>query len=250
MTRRMVVTALSALALLEIASHAQAPRSGQPAAAPAAAAGTIAGTVRFEGTPPKPRPVRMEADPLCVPVGKGVVFETLLVGTGGGVQNAFVYVKSGLANKTFPAPTKPVSIDQKGCRYTPHVFGVQVGQPLSIHNSDPAVHNVNAIAKVNKGFNLIQPKGVPSSTKTFEKPEIMVPIRCDVHSWMTAWAGVVNHPFFAVSETDGRFTIAGLPAGKYTLEAWHEELGTQTQEVVLDAKKGAAPAFVFKPKGK
>ena len=248
MTRRLLVTALSALALSGVASGAQAPRAGQPA--DAAAGSTITGMVRFEGTPPKPRPIRMEADPLCVPIGKGATFETLLVGAGGGIQNVFVYVKDGLGDRKFPPPTTPVTIDQKGCRYLPHVFGIQVGQPLSILNSDPIVHNVNAAAKANKEFNLIQPKGVPRGTRTFDKPEIMVPIRCDVHPWMSSWVGVVSHPFFAVTGADGSFSLKGLPAGTYTVEAWHEELGTQTQKVVVDAKKGAAAAFVFKPKGK
>ncbi len=187
----------------------------------------------------------MESDPLCVPLGKGATSEILLVAQGG-VQNVFVYVKDGLGNQKFPAPTTPVVLDQKGCRYTPHVFGVQVGQPVSISNSDPAVHNVNATAKANSGFNLIQPKGTPARTRTFDKAEVMIPFKCDVHPWMGAWAGVVAHPFFAVTSADGSFEIKGLPAGTYTLEAWHEQLGTQTQKIVVDARKGAAVTFTFK----
>jgi cytochrome c oxidase subunit 2 len=224
---------------------AGAASQSQPAAQTAALRpGTVTGQVRFEGTPPTPRPIRMEKDdPLCMPE-KGTVSETLLVAPDGGVRYAFVYVKEGLAGKTFPAPTAPVPLDQKGCVYTPHVFGVQAGQPVFITNSDPVVHNVNATASANTPFNLIQPRGVPGRTRTFDKPEIMVPIRCDVHPWMGAWVGVVSHPFFAVSGPDGRFTIEGLPSGTYTLEVWHEELGTATQKVVLDAK-GATATFSF-----
>jgi len=245
MTRRLLVTALSALALSGVAGSAQAPRAGQ--AAGTVAGSTITGMVRFDGTAPKPRPIRMEADPLCVPIGKGATFETLMVGAGGGIQNVFVYVKDGLRDRKFPPPTTPVTIDQMGCRYHPHVFGIQVGQPLSIMNSDPVLHNVNTSAKANQEFNLIQPKGVPRGTRKFDKPEVMVAIRCDVHSWMGSWVGVVSHPFYAVTGADGSFTLKGLPAGTYTVEAWHEELGTQTQKVVVDAKKGASTAFVFKP---
>ena len=121
-----------------------------------------------------------------------------------------------------------------------------VGQPVQIQNSDPAVHNVNAAAKANKGFNLIQPKGVPRSTRTFEKAEVMVPFRCDVHPWMTAWAGVWPTRSSRVTGADGSFEIKGLPAGAYTLEAWHEQLGTQTQKIAVDASKGAAVTFTFK----
>ena len=226
---------------LVVALHAQ--RAGQPA--PPAAPGTVTGRVMFEGAPPKPRPLRMESDPLCMPV-KGAVSESLVVDASGGVQYAFVYVKDGLGSRTFPVPTTPAQLDQKGCVYTPHVLGVRVGQPVYIQNSDPAIHNVNATAKANKGFNLIQPKGVPRATRTFDKPEIMIPIRCDVHPWMTSWIGVVNHPFFAVTTPDGRFDIKGLPPGAYTIEAWHEELGTAVQKITVDAKKGASATFTLK----
>ena len=252
-TRMQLGFAFCGLALVAIVNaapqRATSPADGstsQPARAVAATPGTVAGRVTFEGTAPKPRPVRMDSDPLCVPVGKGVTSETLVVGSGNGIQNVFVYVKDGLGSRTFPPATTPVLIDQKGCRYTPHVFGVRVGQPVQIQNSDPAVHNVNAAAKANKGFNLIQPKGVPRSTRTFEKAEVMVPFRCDVHPWMTAWAGVLDHPFFGVTGADGSFDLKGLPTGAYTLEAWHEQLGTQTQKISVDASKGATVAFTFK----
>jgi plastocyanin len=233
-------SALAVLALLTVTSSAQTG-----AAAPA---GSVTGQIKFNGTPPRPQRIRMTADPLCMPGEKGDTFETLLVSPTGGIQNVFVYVKDGLGSKTFPPPQTPAHLDQKGCRYVPHVLGVQVGQPILISNSDPAVHNVDAAAKTNKEFNLIQPKGSKPSTKTFDKPEVMVPIRCDVHSWMTAWVGVVPHPFFTVSAADGTFTIKGLPPGTYTIEAWHETLGTQTAKVIVPANKGATTTFTFSKK--
>ena len=216
-----------------------------PVGAQAAAGSSVTGTIKFEGTAPRPQRVRMTSDPLCVPDAKGATSETLIVAKDGGIQNVFVYVKDGLGGKTFPPPKTPITVDQKGCRYIPHVFGVQAGQPLIIKNSDPAVHNVNATAKVNREFNLIQPKGAKPSTRTFDKPEIMVPFRCDVHPWMASWGGVVSHPFFAVSSENGTFEIKGLPAGTYTIEAWHEQLGTQTQKVTVTAK-GASASFTYK----
>jgi hypothetical protein len=204
---------------------------------------TLSGRVTFAGTAPAPRPIRMDSDPLCK--SDGATSEILLVGPSGGVKNVFVYVKDGLGNVTYPAPTEPVMLDQIGCRYEPHVFGVQVNQPIHIMNSDPAVHNVNAAAKENTGFNLIQQPHL-SSTRTFDEAEVMIPIRCDVHNWMNAWVGVVDHPFYAVTRADGSFEIPRLPAGTYTIEAWHERLGRSSQQVTVDGKGAATVAFTFK----
>jgi hypothetical protein len=236
----------SALMMCAAALLAVTVPGQQHSAAQGTAGQTLSGKVTFEGTAPKPARVRMDSDPLCVPLGKTATSETLLIGAGGAIRNVFVYVKDGLGNRTFPTPKTPVVLDQKGCVYTPHVFGVQVGQAINISHSDPAVHNVNATAKTNQGFNLIQPKGTPMRARMFDKPEVMVSFRCDVHPWMGSWAGVLPHPFFAVSGADGAFEIKGLPAGSYTLEAWHETLGTQTQKITTDGKKPSTASFTFK----
>jgi plastocyanin len=225
------------------------PVAAQRGAATAAAPGTVVGKVTFDGKAPRPRVIRMGSDPLCMTESKaGALSEVLLVGPGNGLQNAFVYVKDGLGNKTFPAPKTPVVLDQAGCRYLPHVVGVQVGQPLEIRNSDGTLHNVHAVPKINKEFNFGQPTKGMKSAKSFDKAEVMVPFRCDVHGWMNAYAGVLTHPFFAVSKADGTFEIKGLPPGSYTVEVWHEQLGTQTMKVTVDAKAGAAANFVMKGK--
>jgi plastocyanin len=208
--------------------------------------GVITGTISLDGAIPTPRPLRMDSDPKCV-ADPGAMSETLLVGPDGGVQNVLVYVKDGLGARTYPVPTTPVTLDQKGCRYSPHVFGVQVGQPVMISNSDATLHNVNAAPKNNRAFNFGQPASVPAVARTFDKPEVMIPLRCDVHGWMNAYVGVVAHPFFAVTKDDCRFEIKGLPAGTYTIEAWHEQLGTQTQSVTVDAQAPAKVAIAFKP---
>jgi hypothetical protein len=237
-------------------SGADAPANrGQPAAgatpSPAPATdradgpGVIAGSIIFQGTAPTPRPLRTDSDPLCKPE-PGATSEVLLVGPGNGLQNVFVYVKDGLGTRTYPVPQEPVVLDQKGCRYSPHVFGIQVGQTLRVTNSDPALHNVNSSPKVNRGFNFGQPAGVPPATRVFTEPEIGVPFRCDVHSWMNAYTGVVAHPFFAITTADGSFEIKGLPTGTFAVEAWHEQLGTQTQTVTVDGKTPAKLSLAFK----
>lgn len=223
-----------------------------PQAAAAATAkpvvGAVSGVITFAGNAPKPRPVNMGSDPLCAKVASGVASERLLVGAGGGLQNVFVYVKDGLGGRKFQAPKTPVALDQKACRYIPHVFGIQVGQPLVVTNSDETLHNVHLTPKANEEINFSQPKKTPAVTKTFTKVEIGVPVRCDVHGWMNGYVGVVDHPFFAVTAADGSFQIKGLPAGSYTVEAWHETLGAQTQKITVDAKGTGSVALTFKPK--
>jgi plastocyanin len=157
-----------------------------------------------------------------------------------------VYVKEGLdPSYTFEAPTTPVVLDQKGCFYTPRVIGVRVGQPMDIVNSDPTMHNVHALPMVNQEFNHGQPKQNMRLTKTFTAPEVMVRFKCDVHSWMAAWVGVMAHPYFAVTKPSGEFTIPNLPAGTYTLETWNEKLGTKTMQVTVAPGQSQTAAFTM-----
>jgi hypothetical protein len=208
--------------------------------------GVITGRVEFVGTPP-PRPeLRVASDPNCVMDGDTILSEAVVVGPGGGLENVFVYVKDGLGDRRYAAPEEPVVLDQVGCRYIPHVFGLQVGQPLRILNSDPTLHNVHATTKTPNFFNFTQMAGQGPANRSFAEPEVMVPIRCDVHGWMIAYAGVLTHPYHAVSDADGRFDIRGLPPGTYTIEAWHERLGVQTTTVeITDDAPEEALAFSF-----
>lgn len=247
---RLQCTHLTVLAwAVALAAAAAGCGGGEPPAASATdtadGPGVVSGTAIFQGTAPPPRPLRTDSDPLCKPE-PGATSEVLLVGPDNGLQNVFVYVKDGLGARTYAVPTTPAVLDQKGCRYLPHVLGVQVGQTVHITNSDTALHNVNSSPKENRAFNFGQPAGVPPATRVFDKPEIGVPFRCDVHPWMNAYAGVVTHPFFVVTGANGSFEIKGLPAGTYTIEAWHEELGTQTQSVTVDGKTPATARFEFK----
>ena len=207
--------------------------------------GVIAGMITFAGTPPPARPLRMDSDPKCIPE-PGATSELLVVGPGQGLKNVFVYVKDGLGARSYATPTTPVTLDQKGCRYVPHVFGVQAGQTVQITNSDTVLHNVHAMPKTNREFNFGQPANVPLVSRVFDKPEIGLPIRCDVHGWMNAYVNVVSHPFYAVTSDAGGFEIKGLPPGSYTIEMWHEQLGTQAHSVTVDGKTPATVTASFK----
>ena len=226
-----------------------------PAATPSglkvdtATAGDVKGMVTIEGMAGKNEPIRMNADPVCVKQNSTPQFqETYVVGSDGkSLGNVFVYVKDGLGTYTYDPPTGTAKIDQKDCRYHPHVFGVRVGQPLEILNSDPTLHNIHATPKVNQEFNNGQPIQGMKMTHTFTAKEVMVPFKCDVHGWMSAFIGVLDHPYFATTEKDGKFDLKSLPPGTYTIEAWHEKLGTQEQKVTIGPKETKEITFSFKP---
>lgn len=197
-------------------------------------AANISGTIKFSGDNPAPQILKLDADPTCASLQpEGLKSEKVVVNANGTLKNVFVYVKDGLTGKTFEPPKDPVVLDQKGCWYSPHVFGIQVNQPLEIRNSDATLHNVHGLAQANKEFNLGMPIQGMKLNKTFDKPEIMAKFKCDVHPWMSAYVGVVGHPFFNVSNEEGKFEIKNLPPGDYVLEAWHEKYGTQTQTIKL-----------------
>jgi plastocyanin len=212
----------------------------------AATAGSISGRVTFAGSPPALPPLRMDSDPNCVQQGSAAPDESVVVGANGALENVFVYVKDGLGTLRFPVPGSAVVLDQKGCRYVPHVLGAQVGQTVEILNSDPTLHNIHAVPMSNREFNTGQPIPGMKHTHRFTAREVMVPFKCDVHPWMRAYIGVLDHPFFAVTSADGSFELKGLPPGTYTVEAWHETLGTQTQMVTIGAKEAGTVAFSFK----
>ena len=240
------------LASISVACNGSNESASTPAPATApvtnpvdpATAGNITGSIKLEGTPPAAESINLSSDDYCVKQGAKTT-KTIVV-DGGGLANVFVYVKDGLGNLKFPVPTTPVVLDQQNCWYVPRVFGIQVGQPFNIVNSDETLHNIHALPMANREFNRGQRiKGEKYST-VFTTAEVMVPFKCDVHRWMNAWVGVVTHPFYAVSGSGGSFELKGLPPGTYTIEAWHEKLGTQTQTVTIGAKETKPVAFTFK----
>lgn len=197
-------------------------------------AATLAGKVSLEGTAPESQALSMDADPTCMMAHtEPVTSHEVVVNANNTLKNVFVYVKEGLAGQAFQAPIDPVVFDQKGCLYDPHVFGVRVNQPIEIVNSDPTLHNVHALPTNSAEFNLGMPIQGMKLKKTFTAPEIMVKIKCEVHPWMAAYVGVIDHPFFGVTNDQGAFEIKDLPPGEYILEAWHEKFGVQTQSITV-----------------
>lgn len=224
--------------------------SGGSDAAAAASLGdsAISGSVKFTGTKPKAKKIQMTADAFCKTVHPtSVESEEVVVNPNGTLKNVYIYVKSGLAaGLKFPAPKGEAVLDQQGCLYTPHVIAIQANQPLVIKNSDGVLHNINARPKNNPGFNIGQPVKDMKTTKTFPNPEVMIPIKCDVHPWMGGYIGVQAHPYAAVSDGSGSFSLQGLPAGTYEIEAWHEVYGTSKQTITVGAKEQKSITFTFK----
>ena len=211
-----------------------------------ATAGSIAGTVNFSGTAPEPELIQMDAEPTCMgQYTEGPFTETVVVNSNGTLSNVFIYVKSGLEGMTFATPSEPVVLDQEGCRYHPHVLGVQTNQTLLIRNSDDVLHNIHPEPSNSRSFNVSQPNQGMETERSFPTAEIMIPVSCDVHSWMSAFVGVVDHPYFAVSGSDGSFELPNLPPGDYEVEAWHELYGTQTMNVTVGASEAVTLDFLY-----
>lgn len=213
--------------------------------------GSIAGTVSFAGAAPEKAPISMTADPVCASANPDAHAEDVVV-NGDKLANVLVYIKEGkvgdksLAGYSFAPGSTPATLDQHGCHYVPHVLGIQVNQPFSVVNSDPTAHNVNVDAKQNEKFNQGQSPGAAPINKTFKRAETVIPVKCNQHPWMRAYVGVLPHPFFAVSDASGKFEIKGVPAGTYTLLAWHEKNQKGiTQTVTVTAGGAATSDFSF-----
>ena len=250
MQQRNLWTVLSMLVLASAVAcggGGDSSSSDAPAAAPAfdhATAGNVSGMVMLNGELPAAEDLMMNSDPVCAMSATDTQTRTF-VGSDGHLGNVFVYVKEGLEGQSFPAATGAVTLSQQGCRYTPHVMGIQVGQTFEIVNSDPALHNIHATPAANEEFNMGQPIQGMRFERTFDNVEVMVPFKCDVHGWMSAYIGVLDHPYFAVTATDGMFDISTLPPGDYVVEAWHEQRGTQTQNVTVATGQTAEVSFSF-----
>ncbi len=215
-----------------------------------ATAGSVEGTVHLIGKAPERIEIDMAQDPACAmsPYGKNLTEG--IVSTDGKLANVYVYVKDGLGNKVYAAPSAPAVLDQKGCRYVPHVLAAAVGQPIEFRNSDPTMHNVHMQPTVggNQQFDISQPPNGGTTRHAFAKPELMIPVRCNNHPWMEAFLNIAPNPFFAVSGEDGHFVIHGLPPGTYTLEAVQEQLGPQHATVTVTTHGTATADFSFKAK--
>lgn len=214
------------------------------------ATGTIAGHVRLTGPAPPNPIIRMGGDPRCsrAAAGKRLTQDTVLRAADGGLANAFVNLQG-----SFPVsapPAQPVTIDQQGCLFVPRMVGARVGQVLQVTNSDPTGHNVHSLSTRGNEFNVSQPKQGMSNKLPLKAEDVVMRIKCDIHSWMVSYVGVVPHPYFAVSGTDGSFTIKGVPAGRHTIQAWHEQYGRLTRTVDVKAGQTATLDFAYTGKEK
>ena len=226
-------------------------KSAAPSAQPQLAtidwstAGTIQGTIHYAGTPPTPIRIDMAQDPACA-VAPPNYTEGVVVNHGD-LANVFLYVKTGLEGKTYAPPSQPVVLDQKGCRYVPHVLGVMAAQPVKFVNSDQTAHNIDIAPKVagNPTVNFSQAPGPGSDQKAFPRPELMIPVRCDMHPWMQGFINVVANPFYAVSDATGHYVIRGVPPGTYTLAADQETMGEKTVTITVAPKQTVTQDFTF-----
>jgi plastocyanin len=223
-----------------------AEKPAAESAALAAAGGTVAGTVTYAGTAPAPAKLQITKDvPIC---GKeGHVDESLLVGANKGIKDVVVSIKGVKQGKSLETLGAGFVLDQKVCVYRPHVVLVPVGKPLQILNSDGIMHNIHTYGKKNPAKNIAHPKFKKDIIETFAQPET-IPVKCDVHGWMSAWIVAVDHPYYAVTDVNGKFAIADVPAGTYTVEFWQEKLGTQTKQVTVAASGTTAADFTYPAK--
>jgi hypothetical protein len=251
-----------ALSLLALASACSKAPEGTNDAGPTTAGGakytgdvgSVTGAIAYIGTPPAPKKIDTSADPVCGQKNPNLSTEDTVV-TNGKLANVFVYIKDGttaagkkVGDYAWDTPTTEATLDQNGCHYRPHVLGLMTNQKLKITNSDPTQHNIHPTPKNNPEWNQTQPNGAPPIEKTFGRAEVLIPVKCNQHPWMKSYIGVMKHPFFAVSGEDGSFTIKGIPAGKYTVAAWHEggAAGTEkTMEVTVTANGSAKADFAF-----
>jgi hypothetical protein len=222
-----------------------APSAGSNAFDASKATATVTGKATFDGT--KPTLAKLPLTPECqqLHAGKPVVEEWAKVNDDGTLQDVLVYVKEGAEKWTYQTPTDPILLDQVGCHYVPHVVAMMPNQPLKIRNSDPFLHNIHPQPANNPAFNMGQPVKGMENEKTFSNAEIAIPVKCDVHRWMSSYIAVVGNPFYAVTGSDGSFNVK-LPAGTYTLEAWHEKFGAQTQQVTVTDGESKDVTFTFK----
>src|SRR5437763_1905994 len=213
----------------------------------ASGGGTVTGKVTYTGTPAKPKTIDMSKEPSCAKQHTmPQTSETVITGPGNTLENVVVYISAGAPAESKP-PSTPVTFDQKGCRYAPHVLAFEVNQELKVTNSDQTSHNIHPLAKINREWNKSQPPGTPPIVEKYEKPEF-ISVKCNIHPWMHGYFAVLGTSHYAVSDGSGEFKLPNLPPGKYTLTAWHESYGTQTQEVTIAGSETKTVNFVFTAK--
>ena len=238
---------LGLIAILASCSDSSAPSKPAVVATPVdpATAGTIRVAVSYSGTVPTPKVFDMRIVPQCAAAHQEPVYDESLLVRDGHLANAVVWIKQGLEKWVFAPPTEPVVMDQKGCVYHPHVAAAMVGQPVEFVNSDPEAHNVHGRPQVLGAFNFLMSRQGSTRTLTFDKPEVAVPVGCDIHPWMSAYVAVVGNPYVAVTPADGSVTLANVPPGEYVIGVWQEKLGTKEQRITLEPRGAASVQFAY-----
>ena len=238
----------AAVAMLAGCGAKTPPPAEKPKAAPVeyfhvdpATAGTVSGSVTFSGHKPPRKPIDMNSDAGC----PGGYNEPVVTGKSGGLANAFVYISSGLEGRKFEPPADSVVLDQHGCMFAPRVVGLLAGQTLDVRNSDQVSHNIHPMPTNNREFNQQQSPGSPDIEHKFPRPDVMIPVKCNVHSWMHAYIGVLSHPYFAVTGAAGTFEWKNVPPGDYTVTVWHETLGELKQQIHVPPSGTEAVTFRY-----
>ena len=213
--------------------------------------GSVTGIIKLDGTAPRQKPIDMSKEPSCAAIHKDhpATTENVVVGPDGGLDNVVVYISEGWSGGDVPASSQP-AFDQKGCQYQPHVLGVAVNQHFKVTNSDQTSHNIHPMPKpgsANHEWNKSQPPGAPPIDAFWPTEEVAIHVKCNIHPWMSGYHVVVKTPY-GVSDDKGSFKIDNLPPGNYTLTAWQETYGTQSQKVTVAAGKPATANFTFKAK--
>ncbi len=236
------------LCIVVIALFAFSLAGWRTASAPKLADGSasLSGIVKFQGVAPKPKNIDMSSDPNCAKAhSTPATTEEVVIDADNDLANVIVYVADGLGDHTFQPPDQPAVFEQKGCQYRPHVLALQAKQKLDVVNSDETTHNIHPSPTNNREWNMTQPHGVPLE-QSFAREEIAIPVKCNIHPWMKGYIAVFKHPYFAVSDKKGSFDLKDLPPGSYTITAWHEKLGTQTQKITVAAGETKKLDFTFK----
>lgn len=246
----LAVVVVLASALISCSQKQQETTEVPAAAKPVdtATAGEVSGTIKLAGTPPKMRVINMAAEPNCAKEhgGQPAMTEDVVPGDNGTLQNVVVYLQGDFSQYTFPTPTAPVMIDQRGCQYRPHILALMANQPLEVVNSDPVTHNIHPVPKDNREWNQSQPPGAAPINQTFARPEVAIPVKCNVHPWMKAYIAVLNHPYYQVTSKDGSFDLKNVPPGNYMLTAWHELYGNSQQSVTIGPKESKTVSLTFR----
>ncbi|MFZ3216788.1 MAG: carboxypeptidase regulatory-like domain-containing protein [Candidatus Acidiferrales bacterium] len=249
----LALASLLAVALIGCGSKESNQTAEQPAA-PAAAgktvdastAGTVTGKVTLEGKPDREKAINMSAEPYCQKANPSpVIPPTVVVNDKGDLENVVIYVKDGLGDYVFTTPTAAVPLAQKDCMYSPHIIALMAGQNFEVKNEDQTTHNIHPMPKDNREWNKSQAPGTSPIDESFARPELAIPVKCNVHPWMKSYIFVFKNPYYAITGKDGSFELKDLPPGTYTIEAWQEKYGTQDQTVTIGPKESKSVDFKF-----